>query len=369
LDPAASKVFEWKGTESGMTLFFALMTQALAATVPVQGTDIAGSWDVLYWFLIYVSAFFVFGILAVMIYFAIRFRRQESKRPKFIEGNTAIEVVWTVIPTILVMVMFVWGWVVYKKMIHAPSNAMEIRVIGKQWLWQFVYPDGQQTIGDLYVPLNRPVKLIMSSEDVLHSFFIPNFRVKQDVVPGMYTHVWFESKIPGIHQIYCTEYCGASHSGMLARLLVLKDDQWKSFLAGNKIDPATLDADPTFPGFRANMLGEGLEKTAAGSDGAVAAVSLASQGKTVAQSKGCIACHSADGSKMTGPTWKGLAGSTRQFTDGSEGKADDAYLRESIENSSAKIVAGYPAGQMPVYKGLFTEVELAQVIEYIKSLK
>ncbi len=350
-----------------MTLFFALVASAFAATVPVQGTDIAGAWDVLYWFLIYVSAFFVFGILAAMIYFAVRYRRQEGKRPKFIEGNTAVEIVWTVIPTILVMIMFVWGWVVYKKMIHAPLNALEIRVIGKQWLWQFVYPDGKQSINDLYVPLNRPVKLIMSSEDVLHGFFIPNFRVKHDVVPGMYTDVWFEAKIPGIHQIFCTEYCGASHSGMLARLLVLKDDQWKEFLGGKKIDIAALSSDPTFPGFRANMLGEGMPAVSQGD--ASAPVSLVSQGKTVAQSKGCIACHSADGSKMTGPTWKGLAGSTRKFADGSEGKADDAYLRESIENSAAKIVAGYPAGQMPVYKGLFTEVELAQVIEYIKSLK
>jgi cytochrome c oxidase subunit 2 len=340
---------------------------AHAATLPVAATDVADSWDSIYWFLVWVSVFFFVGIVAAMVIFVVKYRKEVHKKTKYIEGHTGLEIIWTVIPSILLFVMFGWGWVVYKDMIKAPSDAMEVHVIGKQWLWQFMYKNGTSSIGDLYVPVNKPVKLVMSSEDVLHSFFVPNFRVKSDVVPGMYTYVWFEAKIPGIHQIYCTEYCGTSHSGMLGRVIALKDDQWKDWLSGKKIDVDSLPADPTFPGFRANVLGEGLPAAQA-AGGAGGQISLAEKGKALTTSKGCVACHSADGSKLVGPSYKGLFGRDEKLAGGSTVKVDENYIRESIENPTAKVVEGYPPS-MPPYKGLLTEEEIMAITEYIKSLK
>ena len=339
--------------------------KAQAATLPVAATDAAMSWDSLYWFLVYLSLFFFVGIIIAMAIFAVKYRKSVHQKPKYIHGHTGLEVVWTVIPTILVLGVFWWGWVVYKEMMHAPADAMEIHVIGKQWLWQFAYKNGTTSINDLYVPVNKPVKLIMSSEDVLHDFFIPNFRVKSDVVPGMYTSVWFEAKIPGIHQVYCTMYCGTSHSGMLARLIVLTPEQWKDWLSGKKIDIESIPADPTFPGFRANMLGEGLP-VAAGSQ--TSGLSLAEKGKALTQSKGCVACHSNDGTRLVGPSYKGIYNTDVKLADGKTVKVDDNYIRRSIENPQAEIVEGYPPS-MPVYKGLVNEEEIVAITEYIKSLK
>jgi cytochrome c oxidase subunit 2 len=343
-------------------------TAAQAATVPVAATEVAHSWDTLYWFLVYMSLFFFVGIVIAMIIFAVKYRKGVHPKSKYIHGHTGLEVVWTVIPTILVLWIFWWGWNVYKEMTHAPQDAMEIHVIGKQWMWQFVYKNGNSSIGDLYVPVNKPVKLVMSSEDVLHSMFIPNFRVKSDVVPGMYTYVWFEAKLPGIHQIFCTEYCGTSHSGMLGRVVVLTDDQWKDFMLGKKIDVDTLPADPTWPGFRANRLGEGMPAAAAGTAQTSGQLSLADKGKALLTAKGCVACHSTDGSKLVGPSYKGIFGHDVKLADGSTVKVDENYIRESIETPTAKIVEGYPPS-MPPYKGLLTEEEITNVIEYIKSIK
>jgi cytochrome c oxidase subunit 2 len=352
---------------TGLGLF---SLEARAATIPVAATDIAQSWDTLYWFLVYVSAFFFVGIVIAMIYFAVKFRKDVYKKPKYIHGNTMVEVIWTVIPSILLFVLFGWGWSVYRDMTTAPSNSMEVRVIGKQWLWQFVYKNGTSSVGDLYVPVNRPVKLIMSSEDVLHAFFIPNFRVKSDVVPGMYTYVWFEAKVPGIHQVFCTEYCGTSHSGMLARVVVLTDEQWKDWLGGKKIDVDQLAADPTYPGYRANRLGEGLAPALAPGE-KPQQLSLADKGKALVSAKGCVACHTSDGTKLVGPSYKGIYGTEMKVTVGDKTetvKVDDNYIRESVENPQAKLVEGFPPS-MPSYKGLVNEEELAAIIEYIKSLK
>ena len=351
-------------------LMFALLSisSAHAATLPVAATDVSQSWDSLYWFLVWVSAFFFVGIVIAMIIFVVKYRKEVNKKSTYIHGHTGLEIIWTIIPSILLFTMFGWGWVVYKEMIHAPADATEIHVIGKQWMWQFVYKNGTSSIGDLFVPLNKPVKMVMSSEDVLHSFFIPNFRVKQDVVPGMYSYVWFEAKTPGIHQIFCTEYCGTSHSGMLGRVVVLKDDQWKDFLQGKKIDVDSLPADPSFPGFRANRLGEGLPTAAAGTGTTTGTISLAEKGKAITAAKGCIACHTADGTKLVGPSYKGIYGTDVKLADGSTVKIDENYIRESIENPTAKVVEGFPPS-MPPYKGLVNEEEIMAITEYIKSLK
>lgn len=351
-----------------MGAWIILGSQAMAATLPVAATDVARDWDGVYGFLLWTSIFFFVGIVIAMAIFVIKYRKGVTKKSKYIHGHTGLEIIWTVIPTIIVLVMFWWGYLVYQKMIHAPADSMEVHVIGKQWLWQFVYKNGNSSIGDLYVPVNKPVKLIMSSEDVLHSFFIPNFRVKSDVVPGMYTYIWFEAKVPGIHQIFCTEYCGTSHSGMLGRVVVLTPEQWKDWQLGKKIDVNALPADPSFPGFRANMLGEGLPNAQASGGGGSGELSLAEKGKGIMSAKGCVACHSSDGSRLVGPSYKGIWGKEEKLADGNTVKVDENYIRESIENPTAKLVEGYPPS-MPPYKGLLTEEEILAVIEYIKSLK
>jgi cytochrome c oxidase subunit 2 len=244
-------------------------------------------------------------------------------------------------------------------------------VIGKQWLWQFQYDDGRTTIGDLYVPVNKPVKLIMTSEDVIHSFFIPNFRAKQDVVPQMYTSVWFQATVPGKHQVFCTEYCGGAHSQMLAKVIALDEQQWLSWKMGKKIDLAAL---PT-AGVGDDALAEAVRKedeakqaAVAGPSGALQVSGLALEGKNLMQAKGCIACHSTDGAKLTGPTLKGVFSHEVELADGSKVVADENYLRESIENPNAKMVKGF-SPIMPTFKGMISETEMNAVIAYIKTLK
>lgn len=222
-----------------ITLFTALYAgNAVAAGswhLPLQATDIAVKWDQLYMFLVWISVFFFVLVVGGMLYFVYKYKQRPGLKAKYITGNVPLEVVWTAVPLVLLMVIFGWGYYVYNEMTRAPSNAYEIRVVGKQWLWQFQYEDGRTTVNELYVPVNKPVKLLMTSTDVLHSFFIPNFRVKQDVVPGMFTTVWFEATISGKHQIYCTEYCGTSHSLMLAKAIVLEPGQWEDWKAGREI--------------------------------------------------------------------------------------------------------------------------------------
>jgi cytochrome c oxidase subunit 2 len=179
---------------------------------PMDGSDVAVLWDHLYGFLVGLSVFFFILVVGGMLYFVWKYRDKPGAKAKYIVDNHKLEIIWTIIPTILLLVIFAWGYSVYKSMIDAPSGAMEVRVVGKQWLWQFQYDDGRMSVGELIVPVNKPVKLIMSSEDVLHSFFVPNFRIKQDVVPGIYTTAWFEAKVTGVHHIFCTEYCGAPSS-------------------------------------------------------------------------------------------------------------------------------------------------------------
>ncbi|MBC7693278.1 MAG: cytochrome c oxidase subunit II [Methylotenera sp.] len=320
--------------------------------LPIQGTDVAVMWDSLYNFLLWLSVFFFILVVGGMIYLAVRYRKREGDKSKYITGNHLIEAIWTIVPTILLLGIFAWGYQVYSKMVHAPSDAMEIRVIGKQWLWQFQYEDGKSTIGELYVPINKPVKLIMSSEDVLHSFFIPNFRVKQDVVPGMYSSVWFEAKVPGQHQVFCTEYCGFSHSGMLAKVIVLQPDEWAAWKKGKSV---------------AGGIGTvGVSGTQGGAP--LAAESLPAQGKKLTEAKGCVACHSDDGSTKIGPTYKGLFGSKVELQDGSTVVADENYIRESIMKPQAKVVKGFNP-VMPTFQGLVSESEMNAIVAYIKSLK
>lgn len=323
------------------------MILGLFGTLPIRGTEVAGHWDAFYTFLVVLSAVFFIGILIAMILFAVKYNRQRRQKAEYIESNHLLEILWTVIPTVLVMVIFVWGYVVYREMVQYPSDAYEIRVIAKQWLWQFQYETGRTEVNQLYVPVNKPVKLIMTSDDVIHSFFVPNFRIKKDVVPGMYTHVWFQATVPGEHHLFCAEYCGTSHSGMLGKVIALEEPQWKDFLRGKTIVlPSGSTAQASAP-----------------------MQTLAERGRELTKQKGCVACHNDTGvGGGVGPTYRGLYGSTVELADGSKVVADDNYIRESIEAPTAKVVKGYNP-VMPTFKGLLKEEDINAIIAYLKSVK
>lgn len=303
--------------------------------MPVAGSEVAEKLDSLYSFLLISSAISCVLLIGGMIYFAVKYRRKSANdKTAYITHNHFLEFLWSFIPFVLFMVVFAWGWWIYDESRDFPEDAFEVHVVGKQWAWEYLYKSGRQSV-DLVVPQNRPVKLIMTSQDVLHSFFIPSMRVKQDVLPGRYTAIWFESKLAGEFNVFCTEYCGTKHSNMISMMKVLPEAEFEEWLAN----------DPT----------KGM--------------SLAEQGQNLLKLKGCVACHSSDGSRVIGPTFKGLWNAKREFADGSNALADANYIRESILNPNAKIVKTYPAGAMPTFQGQIKEAEITAIIEYFKSLK
>jgi cytochrome c oxidase subunit II len=347
-----------------------ILNDAFANTLPLQGSEIAIRWDSLYSFLLWLSVFFFVLVVGGMIYFMIAYRHRPGVKTKYITGNHTLEGVWIFVPTLLLMIIFAWGYSVYHQMTQTPPDAYEVRVIGKQWLWTFQYDNGRTTINELYVPMNRPIKLIMTSEDVLHSFFIPNFRVKQDVVPGMYSSVWFEPTVPGKHQVFCAEYCGTSHSQMLAQVIVLNDQQWNAWNLNKKIEGIPDATDPNVEEEPQQASGQAAfpNKPATTPMRAIAQVSLAEQGKSVSEQKGCVACHSSDGTQKIGPTFKGLFESKVELIDGKIEIADENFIRGHIENPSKLTVKGY-SPVMPTFKGLISETEMNALLAYIKSLK
>jgi cytochrome c oxidase subunit II len=239
------------------------------------------------------------------------------------------------VPFGITMVAFFWGASIYGSLSLPPEDALEVHVVGKQWMWKFQHLEGRQEIDELHVPTGRPVRLQMTSEDVIHSFFVPAFRTKMDAVPGRYTTVWFEATKPGEYPLYCAEYCGTLHSGMIGRVVAMEPTEFQAWLAG--------------------------------AAGAAGNLPVAALGERVYQAQGCPTCHEAHGGSARGPSLVGLAGTAVPLTGGGSVTADDTYLRESIVTPQAKLVAGYPP-IMPTYQGLVGEEELMQLIAYIKSL-
>ncbi len=289
--------------------------------------------DALFYFLVAVAGFFGSLIFFLVIFFAVKYRRRsENEQPRPIMGNLSLEILWTAIPLGLTMVMFVWGAMLFFDIEQPPSNTIEIHVVGKQWMWKLQHPEGQREIDELHVPVGRPVKLTMTSEDVIHDFFVPAFRVKKDVLPGRYTTVWFQATKPGEYHLFCSQYCGTQHSGMIGKVVVLEPADYEKWLSGG-----------------------------------VTAVSMATAGEMLFQKLGCGTCHRPDGTGQ-GPSLVGLFGKPVQLQRGRTVTADEAYIRESILDPQAKIVAGYPP-IMPTFKGLISEDGILQIIAYIKSLK
>jgi cytochrome c oxidase subunit 2 len=298
---------------------------------PERASALAWQVDGLYFLLIAVSAFFSLLIFAVIFFFAVKYRRSVHPHPVQIEGSLPLELAWTLIPLGICMIFFAWGSLIYFQEARPPKGAMEVYVVGKQWMWKFEHETGQREINQLHVPIGRDVKLVMSSQDVIHSFFVPAFRVKADVLPGRFTQIWFHTTKTGTYHLFCSQYCGTDHSAMIGQVIVMEPVAFQAWLNGG-------------------------ENTG----------SLASNGQQLFQQLGCATCHRFD-TQGRGPNLAGLFGKPVLLEDGRTVTADENYLRESILNPGAKIVAGFKP-IMPSFQGQVSEESLGALVAYIKSL-
>ncbi|MDQ2975359.1 MAG: cytochrome c oxidase subunit II [Acidobacteriota bacterium] len=302
--------------------------------IPESASTVSGKVDALYFYLSGVTLFFTLLISGVLIFFVIKYRRRTAYEiPRPIAGSHKLETLWSVIPFIIAMSMFAWGAQVYFEEYRPPKNAQEIYVVGKQWMWKIQHSTGQREINELHVPVGRKIKLIMTAEDTIHDFFVPAFRIKADVLPGRYTTQWFEATKPGTYHLFCAEYCGMNHSGMIGSVIVMQPTEFDDWLSGN--------AGQQTP--------------------AVA-------GQQLFQSLGCVSCHGANGEGGRGPALAGLFGRRIFLTNGQTLTADEGYVRESIENPQAKIVSGF-GPIMPTFQGQVTPEQLIQLMAFIKSLQ
>ena len=316
-----------------------LQSSVWSPFLPPPNATEAAAVDNLYGFIFWLSVVLFLLVVGPMFYFVFKYRVRAGETAKptpRITHHLGLELTWSVIPSILCLVIAVWGFWDFMNLGNAPADAEEIYVTGAQWVWNFEHKDGTKEINELHVPEGKTFKLILTSQDVIHSFFIPDFRVKHDLPPGRYTSIWFTPNGVGNHQVFCTEYCGDSHSQMLATVKVMtrKDyDEWNR--VGTPLGP---DETP--------------EK----------------RGEKLYREKSCITCHSIDGIRMTGPSFKGIFGTPQPLTDGSSAIADENYIRESILNPQAKIVATFTP-VMPPFQGMLKDNDITCLIAYIKSLK
>jgi cytochrome c oxidase subunit 2 len=303
--------------------------------LPPQASTIASEVDALFFFLIGIALVFAGLICLAVIYFAVRYRRRsDDDAPEEIEGSLMLELTWTIIPLLICMVIFFWGTKIYFDAARPPAteDSIEILVTGKQWMWKLQHPDGTREINELHVPIGRPVTLTMTSEDVIHSFYIPAFRTKMDVVPGVFTSLWFEATQKGKFHLFCAEYCGTKHSEMIGSVHVMDPHEYANWLSG-------------------------------GVDGG----SAVDEGKRLFSELGCKSCHSGD-SGARGPNLEGLYGTEHGLESGGNVTVDAKYVRESILNPLARVYKGYNP-VMPTYEGLVDEMGIMKLIAYIKSLE
>lgn len=309
--------------------------QSFIPFIPERASTFADRVDGLYLYLVGLTAFFFLLIALTIIFFVIKYRRRSpSEIPRPIAGSHKLETLWSVIPFLIAMSIFVWGASVYFTQYRMPKDALEVYVVGKQWMWKIQHTTGQREINELHIPVGRKIKLIMTTEDVIHDFFVPAFRTKADVVPGRYTTLWFEATKPGRYHLFCAEYCGTNHSGMGGWVIAMEPTDFDQWLAG----------------------GENQE-------------SAASAGQKVFQEQGCVSCHGANGEGGKGPSLVGVFGSQVKLEGGATVTADEDYIRNSIRNPQSQIVAGYTQPLMPTFfPNQLDEEHLLQLIAYIKSL-
>lgn len=359
----------WRVGISGAVVLLSAQVAFARGSVfmPPEGQALSKSVDQIYGFLLVMSVISFIMLIGGMIYFVVKYKRTSpNQMGAYITHNHTAEFLWSFIPFVIFMFVFAWGWIVYDQMRHFPEDSLEVQVFAKKWEWKFVYKNGKEVMNSLddknqtvpatlVVPVGRAVKLVMAStkinpggtdsndRPVIHSFYIPAMRVKQDVVPGRYTALWFKAEQPGLYRVFCAEYCGGGHSAMKGLVKAVPQAEFDSWLAG-----------------------EAGGAAAGGAKGQ----SLADKGKQLYASRACIGCHSLDGSPMTGPSWKGLFGKNENFVDGSTHKVDEDYIRESVLTPNAKVVKGFPSpSAMPPYAGQLSDEEIGQIIEFIKTVK
>jgi cytochrome c oxidase subunit 2 len=298
---------------------------------PQRASTFATQVDALYIFLIAVTGFVSVMIFVLIFVFAIRYRRSRNPVATQIEGSLVLESLWSVVPFGIFLIMFGWGALIYMDQNQPPANAMDVFVVGKQWMWKFEHPEGVREIDQLHVPVGRDVRLTMISQDVIHSMYIPAFRVKRDVLPNRYVTEWFHATQPGRYHIFCAEYCGTLHSGMIGEVVVMNAQDYQAWLSGGAVEG-----------------------------------SLADTGKQVFQQLGCSTCHRMD-TPGIGPNLTGLFGSQVHLSDGRTVQADENYIRNSILNPGAQITAGFQP-VMPTFQGMISEEQLLALVAYIRSL-
>ena len=301
--------------------------------MPNQGSTLAPHVDELYLFLVAVCAFMTVAISGVVVFLALKYKRGPGNEvPQEYKPSNALEIVWIVIPFAAFMAFFVWGAIVFFNARRMPDNAMDVWATGRQWMWKFQHPTGQTEINTLHVPVGRPVRLIMTSEDVIHDFFVPDFRVHTDVLPSRYTYNWFEATKVGRYHIFCSEYCGTEHSKMIGTVVVMEPEAYQLWLSGGATEG-----------------------------------SPAAEGKKLFESLACVTCHQA-GAGARGPNLEGVFGTMVKLTNGQVVTVDENYVRESVLKPQAKIVSGFDP-IMPTFQGQVNEAQLMQLVSYIKSMK
>ncbi|HEY3619778.1 MAG TPA: cytochrome c oxidase subunit II [Candidatus Sulfotelmatobacter sp.] len=297
---------------------------------PDRASTAAANVDALFIFLLIVSGLMTLLIFVALTYFAARYRHRRGVPAEQIEGSIPLELTWSIIPFFVFMVIFAWGAVVYFKGRTPPRDSTEVYVVAKQWMWKLEHAEGQREINELHVPVGRDVKLIMTSQDVIHSFFVPAFRMKQDVLPGRYTVAWFRATKPGTYHLFCAEYCGTQHSGMIGSIVVQEPAQYEAWMSGGTSGP------------------------------------LSASGEKIFAELGCVTCHRTD-TQGRGPNLQGVFGKPVLLTDGRTVTADENYIRESILDPGAKVVNGFKP-VMPTFQGLVSEEQLNALVAYVKSL-
>jgi len=297
---------------------------------PDRASTAAGNVDALFIFLIIVSGLMTLLIFTAVIYFAARYRQRQGVPAEQIEGSTPLELTWSIIPLGVFLAIFFWGAVVYFKGRTPPRDSTEVYVVAKQWMWKLEHAEGQREINELHVPVGRDVKLIMTSQDVIHSFYVPAFRMKQDVLPGRYTVAWFRATKPGTYHLFCAEYCGTQHSGMIGSIVVQEPAQYEAWMSGGSTGP------------------------------------LSATGEKIFAELGCVTCHRSD-TQGRGPNLQGVFGKPVLLEDGRIVTADENYVRESILDPGAKIVKGFKP-VMPTFQGIVSEEQLNALVAYVKSL-
>jgi cytochrome c oxidase subunit 2 len=298
---------------------------------PAKASTMAGNVDALFVFLVLLASLVSIAIFTMIFVFAVRFRRRPGVRAEQIEGSTPLELTWSIVPLGIFMMIFLWGAVIYFQERTPPQGATEVYVVAKQWMWKLQHQEGQREINELHIPVGQDVKMIMTSQDVIHSFYVPAFRIKQDVLPGRYTTAWFHATKAGTYHLFCAEYCGTQHSGMIGQVVVMEPAQYQSWLSGGGVTG-----------------------------------SLADNGQAIFQQLGCSTCHRSD-TQGRGPNLVGVFGKPVQLEDGRTVMADENYVRESILSPAAKVVAGFKP-IMPTFQGIVSEEQVTALVAYVKSL-